>query len=188
MRVDNDKRDQVIYRGPVSGTGEALSDEDAIKILDERVDPPQAEIPAIGVVVDSEQAPLHDTSPHQGSLVAGKEGHESASHALTWMAHASEDWWSMRRLFGQEVPMRIVKVEGLQAPVRGVLCRSCGFSDQDVLGSIEFDAPIILRILARGAIYDLTLSPEDCRSPNLTLLELLKDKFDRPHQSHFHER
>lgn len=41
-----------MYRGPVSGTGEPLSDEDALKILDERVDPLEGEAPGIGVVIE----------------------------------------------------------------------------------------------------------------------------------------
>ena len=94
----------------------------------------------------------------------------------------------MRRLFGPQVPTRIVKAEGLQTSLGAVLSRSCGFSDSDALQSIEFDTPIILRVLSRGAIYDLSLSPEDCRRSDLTLLDLLQDQFDKPHRLHLHKR
>lgn len=62
MRRFDDNRDLAVHRGSMSGTGEALSDEEALAILDERIDSPEGEDPDIRI--DPEQ-PRHPADAAQ---------------------------------------------------------------------------------------------------------------------------
>jgi hypothetical protein len=170
MRVDNDRRDQVIYRGPVSGTGEALSDEDALKILDERVDSSEGEVPDIGVVIATEQSQLQ---LQRGMAEPRRPDEEGDIGAFGSFPYEVSDWAATRECFGREVPRRIVKAHGLQMSVKRVLEGVCDFPDT-VSGEVrDIDTPIILRVVRKDVLIDLTLSPEECRRTDLTLSDLL---------------
>jgi hypothetical protein len=168
MRRFDDNLDLVVHRGPVSGTGEALSDKDALRILDEWVDPSEGGVPDIGIVIDPEQPQL-PTEAAQQELPS--ERGEPGPDFMSWRSGA--DWPSMRQLFGPEAPRRIFRAQGLQTPIRTVLKETCDFPDAFSGKSTFFDAPIVLRVLSSDSLIDLILLPEDCRQLDLTLFDLM---------------
>lgn len=183
MRRPVQSEDLAIHRGPVSGTGEALSDEDALSILDEGVGPSGSEVPDIGVVIDPDESPAQQVLP-----TSTEERQEAAPAAFAWKKQHLEDWPSMRRLFGSEAPKWIVKADGLETSLRSILSRSCGYQDRDFGESSYFDTPIIVRILSRDSLIDLTLTPEDCRRSDLTLSDLLPKGVVRQYGFWAHKR
>lgn len=66
--------DLVVGRGPVSGTGEAMSDADALAVLDERVEPSSSEygMPNVGAVIDPETEQERSSSQTEPFVVIAR--------------------------------------------------------------------------------------------------------------------
>jgi hypothetical protein len=155
MAIPFDK-DLVTGRGPVAGTGEALSDEEALEILDERVKSPQASAaPDIGVVIDpGQEGETVEKHPHQEQLLD--------------MFNKTQHWAS-------QMPRCVVTVPNPQTPLTSILKRS--FDPlSGAMGQIPTLASALrLRVMVGDSMFDLLLSPADAAKPGYTLEDLLDE-------------
>lgn len=183
MQRGYDRRDRVVYRGPVSGTGEVLGDEDALKILDERVDPAEGELPDIGVVIERSDV---EAVPAQGQQRLGQaeewekfrqtfrlidelHGHRKPPTTITW---AELPWTEGCMICEQSVRHPIVKA-GLGTKLPLLIDTSWRRSPtmKDLGPSPDF--PVRLRLMFGDSVFDLSVEPKDLDQPDLTLRDLL---------------
>lgn len=183
MRRSDDNQDRVMYRGPVSGTGKALSDEDALQILDERVDPAEGEVPDIGIVIErpgSEEESLQ--GQQQLGLAKGVEKFQDTLRVLDELQRhpgASTGSWS-KASWTEGCPMcrhsthhhPIVKADlGTKLPL--LIDTSFGGPGMKGVDSPSYDFPVRLRVLFGDSIFDVSVEPKDLDQPDLTVRDLL---------------
>jgi hypothetical protein len=153
-------------RGPGSGTGQPLSDEDALAILDERVEESsdKDKNPDIGVVIDPDKA------------IASSEREPKKF----WMEPIAEPMFDpspytdlggyytkARERFAPEVPRCIVITDKLETPLRSIL--KCSYSSRPSCAPHS----LWVKLLLDEELIDVDLAPERI-SAEATLLDLLK--------------
>lgn len=182
MQGRDKEQDRVVYRGPVSGTGEALSDEDALKILDERIDSGKGDLPDIGVVIERSEVKSAPARGQQSLAFADEierlhetflrgelyHHHEKPPPSITW---AQLPWSEGCVLCEQSKSHPIVKA-GLGTKLPLLIDTSYRNLPRKGLGP-SHHSPVRLRLMFGDAIYDVSVEPKDLDQPNLTVRDLL---------------
>lgn len=184
MRSQTNK-DLVLGRGPVSGTGEALSDKEALEILDERIESPRpSDAPDIGVVIDPEKKSATEGHPQQvelldyGKWVSPIEAEPlpaAASHVIKGRIAFEQYADAFLGIWKQSMPRCIVAVPNPQTPLIEILDRSFDPWSKEVLQARQLASPLRLRVMVEDAVFDVTVSPTDAAKPGFTLRDLLEE-------------
>jgi hypothetical protein len=158
----------VSSRGPVSGSGDPLPDEEAIALLDERIDDRD---PDIGVVVE----PVHATAPQHGrrgefDLVKFPSGLTIFDPGqYTDPGQLPKEVYAM---FGPKLPRKIVYAEDLETSVHTLVARSL----PQYFGHTpahHLEASIWIRVAMPRGTIDVELQGEDVDRPDFTIRDLI---------------
>jgi hypothetical protein len=168
--------DLVTGRGPVSGSGDPLSDQDALAILDERVESHMPEVaPDIGVVVIDRSEPEVGPAQGQQHLGLGEEAEKAVAvliedlHSQPWSSEL--DWGSLKQMLEPSAPRCIVRA-GLETSLPVLIDTSCRKLGAKPL-YFSPGASMRLRVLLDDSTFDVSLSSHDLDEPDLTIRDLL---------------
>jgi hypothetical protein len=164
------KEDSVISgRGPGSGTGQPLPDEDAIAILDERVEEPAGKTSGnadLGVVIDPDTQTTAPLAWREGKFLVGPSAppmFDPSPYTDLERCYSEAKKW-----FEPEIPKCIVVIDNIETPVHSILecCPPTRFRTWDALS---------VKLLLGEALVNVNFAPERI-SPEATLLDLLKKR------------
>lgn len=165
-KAKHPKQNSVISgRGPGRGTGPALPDDDALAILDKRIERSPKRKPDVGIVID----PSRSTAPVAWSPTGGVLP-SPAKPMFDPSEYTDFEQYCARKLkfFEPDVPGRIVIADRLETPLRYIL-----ESSHSPAGTQDFTFFLWCRLLIGERTIDLDLSSEEL-SPWTTLRELVE--------------
>jgi hypothetical protein len=153
-------------RGPGSGSGQPLPDDEAIAILDERVEKPRQPSPDVGVVIDPSRSaePISWTPPHRQATKPAEPMFDPAGYT-------DFEYYCARkqRMFEPNMPNWIVIADKLETPLHSIL--ECTYPIGKAGRSWHARR---LRLLLGNEAIDLDLPQQIL--PGLTLLDLVRDQ------------
>jgi hypothetical protein len=185
--------DVVVERGPVSGTGEALPDSDALAILDERVGPtaPEHGVPDIGVVIDPGSEEKTAGSSQQPFVITGtwptlapsslkpRTGH--LEYGSKYFIDDSRQAFSeCQKMFEPYAPKTIVSAPGIRTPLKSIIDCSYDYRlwREGRSSSWNLHSSLILLVIHGNSRIEVELSPVELEKSGATLFDLLRSTYE----------